>query len=1216
MSACSHYFYPHLWFLFTFDQVCPTRTPDGSTGLITFTCNSELPPTASNSKLCKTYNSNQCTEYFDAPAINLFCSNYGCEYNALAKKCVSQVPFSVGNSLHVYIVQQNATKDAEASGITGSNVPLQVILQTSNAALKEDYLTMIIPAGDNQVLDSVVPEIQKHRLHVVVGKQRDSVNVLGISYKAPTIQSIVPVIRSIQSSGELSVTEGTEYRTDGTSFIQITGTNFGTKEANAMVYIGTDPRRLCIFQDYKGRSTHDTLLCMLPEGSGKSVVVDVYINKVGLGSRIFSASGNALTNIYSELAYDPPTITSVFPSEDLPTSGYIYNKAEASDSTHKTLLVANGESLVVTPREFTYMETQFKNAYMHMELPYVQDILRKNIKKWAERSMITVVGQNFGPVGSEKSIELTACTDPDVATTCNRANVSSFLANNHTHLIFAMAGGTGIVQLDVLVGGKISLEGRGQKQSTASAILKYAPPKIDALEFDKGNGVFEAPTSGCAEYGQIAADSDSRLCTRPARMILHGKNFGEKAPKIFFTFPLLGESALPIEVEAVSNDHYRLQVNIPPGTGRVNVHVSSGGVDSNAVTFEYSKPQVSGMLSGSAIETARISDVFDARGLPENKIFIFGHNFGAVPSPVNITISGTACVEPSWHGASRFSSPPGMPYLSCTPGIHVVGSHSIMLGVAGTLSLITRMQSGRTIDARCPLDFYGKVGEMCVACWGYDNGNNIQPAANCTGDWVIRREDTEGDTTVLPEVPEILAAGDAKLWGRPVALAPKGSDTFTGTADPIALPGFQIFPPPECSAGGCLPDPALGSEVALPVSCGATKEEGSNIEIPSDCAAALVPGPFCHPYRFDGVCMETDPGVIECIPSSMSESTDDFQFELTSSTSKVVSKSPRLVCPHILPCEPKESCKLLFCFTLNLQRKLKKKLTFFLFVFSNFLSLSFFFLLLLLSCPTFIADRLLGTGGYTCATGYVSYYTAFNNIQETLNSETGARETTTVKENVCSPRHYTLPDGSCYAPRCGQCNPTTHFRLEGECAECPEYPWLMPLILVGVAVGAGIGMYFLTKKNVNLAVLSIGIDYFQVLGLFTRSRVKWPPEIKWLFRQFQWAMFDIDLTAPECAFRQFMTYENKFYIKLLLPVLGVTVIGLFLALGQAVKTVKAAQGESNQQVEDNTSSSHTKVLPQEPDSSSTKEEMEESEESKDESKEEKADVKKGKGSSK
>ena len=37
---------------------------------------------------------------------------------------------------------------------------------------------------------------------------------------------------------------------------------------------------------------------------------------------------------------------------------------------------------------------------------------------------------------------------------------------------------------------------------------------------------------------------------------------------------------------------------------------------------------------------------------------------------------------------------------------------------------------------------------------------------------------------------------------------------------------------------------------------------------------------------------------------------------------------------------------------------------------------------------------------------------------------------------------------------------------------------------------------FLNSKAVNLAFVSIGVDYFQVLAMFANSRVQWPVMIK------------------------------------------------------------------------------------------------------------------------
>ena len=1061
-----------------------------------------------------------------------FCNAKNCLYSESADLCLdAPSEFTRPGSVKVFpggILPKATVKLVDS--ITNTSKEVQVLHQS------QSEIKIKLPPGENVVFGELIKMLQ---LKVVIGDQ-EPISSPFVRYFEPTILSVAPVS---DSSG---------FRTDGTSQMKISGRNFGSPSATIRVNVGASPPRECTVDGIDPASrTDNMIICNLPPGAGKNVPVNIYVSQVGVADAIFPQRPT-LDKEFSDFKYDAPVIQSIDPSVDLPTSGYYYERVTSSNSNSAIKLsVADGDMLV-SKAEKTYLDKEYASIYIHMSKDYIAGLLRDNIESWATRAAVTVVGKNFGPPGSEKEIHLSRCTKTtsDSSACPEERKVTSkicdsecesltilnnvdFVADNHTHIIFELSGGTGVVKLDVLVA--------GQKQESVSEILKYAPPKIHEIKFSDDNGDFSAPTSGCAEYGPLSADADVRPCNRKAKLLLYGTNFGSEQPKIFFTFlDSQKEDNEPIIQAPIKFDHYEIVLLLPAGAGEVSVLVESSGLKSNSVTYQYSPPEVSGLLSGVAIETARLSDMFDARGLPENKIFIFGHNFGAEPSAVNISISGIDCLKPSWHEASRFSAPPGMPYLSCQPSLQVVGSHSLLLKVAGAERLITQMQSGKTIDARCPPEFYGKIGELCVACWTYKSSGNILPAATCTGDWVIK-----GNASSVQNftVPKMLSDGNETMWGRSVALAPKGSDSNTGTADPIAMPGFHIFPPPECLTGGCLPDPALGSDIDLPESCKPVKAATDDLVIiPDICEEANKPGPFCHPHRFDGICIESDPGFIECTHSTSGDQVNDFEYRSESTVSKATVSTPRKVCPHILTCEPKEAC----------------------------------------------------LGGTECLVGYESYYEPFNNIEESIDANTGERVLKTVNDLVCSPRHYTLPDGSCYAPRCGQCNPKTHFRLEGECAACPEYPWLMPLILASVAVFAALGMYILTKKNVNLAVMSIGIDYFQVLGLFTRSRVKWPPEIKWLFRQFQWAMFDIDLTAPECAFRQFMTYENKFYIKLLLPLLGVTVIGLVLGFNYGLGPILCPKPGPDSDSDDESERGHkkgssVKVMPQLPKAESKEE---------------------------
>jgi hypothetical protein len=49
--------------------------------------------------------------------------------------------------------------------------------------------------------------------------------------------------------------------------------------------------------------------------------------------------------------------------------------------------------------------------------------------------------------------------------------------------------------------------------------------------------------------------------------------------------------------------------------------------------------------------------------------------------------------------------------------------------------------------------------------------------------------------------------------------------------------------------------------------------------------------------------------------------------------------------------------------------------------------------------------------------------------------------------------------------------------------------WVLILLFVVVALGCCLAGYFLSRKQVNLAFLSIGVDYFQILAIFANSKV-------------------------------------------------------------------------------------------------------------------------------
>ena len=177
----------------------------------------------------------------------------------------------------------------------------------------------------------------------------------------------------------------------------------------------------------------------------------------------------------------------------------------------------------------------------------------------------------------------------------------------------------------------------------------------------------------------------------------------------------------------------------------------------------------------------------------------------------------------------------------------------------------------------------------------------------------------------------------------------------------------------------------------------------------------------------------------------------------------------------------------------------------------------------------------------TCSQGYVSRYNPYLSSDE---AGTGLQ---------CHHLHTVLPTGMCFAARCGMCdisprNP--HFRLDGKCVPCPAVPWLLPAGMVFFCICGAIGMFLLNRSGINLSILSVGIDYFQTLSIIIKLFTPLPPgvvlpfDIRLIIKWMLVFQMDLDMTGPECALRGFLTYERKWILKVLLPILGGAVVAI------------------------------------------------------------------------
>merc|ERR1711871_1303900 len=150
----------------------------------------------------------------------------------------------------------------------------------------------------------------------------------------------------------------------------------------------------------------------------------------------------------------------------------------------------------------------------------------------------------------------------------------------------------------------------------------------------------------------------------------------------------------------------------------------------------------------------------------------------------------------------------------------------------------------------------------------------------------------------------------------------------------------------------------------------------------------------------------------------------------------------------------------------------------------------------------------------------------------------------------CEPLEACLGDNKCalgYAgKKCNKCG-EGFFRKEGFCVTCPNNPTIMIAMIIVAMLCISTVFYIIKKLKINIGVISIGIDYFQVLGLFNNSLIPWPEEMTALYNYLSSFSFSVDLASPECVGSGMSSYQ-KWFMTEFIPifiVMGVAIYCLF-----------------------------------------------------------------------
>ena len=137
--------------------------------------------------------------------------------------------------------------------------------------------------------------------------------------------------------------------------------------------------------------------------------------------------------------------------------------------------------------------------------------------------------------------------------------------------------------------------------------------------------------------------------------------------------------------------------------------------------------------------------------------------------------------------------------------------------------------------------------------------------------------------------------------------------------------------------------------------------------------------------------------------------------------------------------------------------------------------------------------------------------------------------------------------------RCASCA-SGFYRVNDSCVKCPNSPWVVVIVFCIGALAALFVAYFLNSKNLNLALISVGMDWAQIVAMFARTRITWPSIVSQIFQILSAFNFNLDLIAPECAIPS-VTYEGKWLFIEGLPLIAWVFLLFFFFVRFLWKTI-------------------------------------------------------------
>ena len=169
---------------------------------------------------------------------------------------------------------------------------------------------------------------------------------------------------------------------------------------------------------------------------------------------------------------------------------------------------------------------------------------------------------------------------------------------------------------------------------------------------------------------------------------------------------------------------------------------------------------------------------------------------------------------------------------------------------------------------------------------------------------------------------------------------------------------------------------------------------------------------------------------------------------------------------------------------------------------------------------------------------------------------------------ACMPSHACIGDNLCSAAysgeRCASCA-AGYYKINSSCQVCPKIAWIIPLIAALLLFASAIIVYLLRNMNACLGVISIFIDYFQILSVFSSLGIPWPQYLISIFNGISTINFNVDAFSPECYNNHFnISFRTKWILISSLPIVVFIILAIiFVQYAAFLKFVKNKSSCSN-----------------------------------------------------